>query len=312
MDKSGFFRERSWNLLDAVIFLGITKVAEAIWERVDSQRGEIAFVVAVLLVGFFGSWLIRRYIARRVRGLTGTELGQRRAELDKKEKHLNEFHDQMEMVVRERKQFFDLHESLYQTTHFGRELKKFPPLDEMTLQVMSGSVSELLPSLTDTMAEATTAWNSMLTAAAAQFNKGENLAVVALADRVGKCEVQRAYSVVERLKDALFRKRDPRPWLVLVYACYREYRSWTTQLTYMTGGPAPELAGFTNWREADLRFADELTRKLAHPALTLVANEINLEDQRQGGPLRRTPPIFIPPSTSDPNTEVQRPRESDS
>jgi len=306
MEKVGLFRERAWNFGDAVIFAILSVIAKSIWSRVEGRLAEAVFILVMFLVGFVGSWLIRRYIAHRVKGLTGAELEQRKPDLDRKEAHLNELHDRMEVIVKERKEFFDLYEACYQQSNFGRELKKFPPLEEMALQVMSASVSELLPSLNEAVTEAGVVWNFMTAQANAQ--RSDNPAVYELYNRVHTREYQAAHVAADRLKAVLHRKQDPRAWLVLTYACYRDFRRWVIRLTDMTGGPVPQLNGYADWRTAEKAFSDELTRKLAIPGLVHVANEIRDEEMRQGGPLKNSvPTLMLAPSA--PSSEEPLPPE---
>ena len=290
MEKVGLFRERAWNFGDAVIFAILSVIAKSIWSRVEGRLAEAVFILVMFLVGFVGSWLIRRYTARHIEKLTTEKFGEREGALNKRETHLNEFHSGMDIIVRERKEFFDLYEGCYQQTNFGRELKKFPLLQEMALQV-NASVSELLPSLNEAITEAGVAWNFMTGQANAQ--RSVNPAVYELYIRVHKREYLSAHVSADRLKAALDQKQDPRPWLVLAYACYRDFRRWVLRLTEMTGGPVPQLNGYADWRTAEKAFSDELTRKLAIPTLVHVANEIRDEEMRQGGPIKNSAPMLM-------------------
>lgn len=223
------------------------------------------------------------------------DAGTKEQELAEWEGRLTAMKDEMEPMILERNQYRDTAKTCYQLQAFGREVDTYPPLEALPLQVMVGSVSELLPSLEDMMREARIAWDVMSGDANAQANahNGDS-AVFELYIRVHNCEMNHAIAAVAGFKNCLMRGHDPRPWLVLVYVCYREWRQWIVRLTLMTGGPSLQLDGFAKWREAETTFWTELTKKLASSALQRVSQEIGAYEVQFGNPSKTSPMTAIP------------------
>jgi hypothetical protein len=101
-------------------------------------------------------------------------------------------------------------------------------------------------------------------------------------ERVNRTERDRAESALNHLEGRLQFGGDPRPYLVLTYTRYREWRACVARLAELQNHPIMATPAGLVWAKAESRMIEALHDKLEIPRLACVKDAVMVYDESHG------------------------------
>lgn len=159
---------------------------------------------------------------------------------------------------------------------YGQPLADMGQLMEVQRENVVGQIAELLPDTRAMVVAADELWRELT--ADKPSDTAPLAAVIAVVERQAREPVMRLFNALDEWVKA---RRDPRALLASFISRYAIWCEWVDRVNRLRQTDLTGWGGYKKWQELELKWREELGKKLEAPNLTAVRVEMANDEQRR-------------------------------